>query len=694
MSRGKRSVRQGARRPVHRLLGEPLEPRSMLSLTVGLGGTVAPSVPEPPAPPSLAPPTGISFEAGVIRIVGDERADKAVISIKTEGHSSNVFVTLDQAKFKQIAIGSQPAVIVKHSEQKFLLSTVSGIYFSGGVGNDSFLNNTSLPSLADGGEGTDVLTGGTGKDKFFGGAGFDWLEGRGGDDALSGGADGDRYLFAPTGTLGVDTIEEDPNRDTDTLDFSAFSFGITVSLRDTSQQTVRPGVLDLVLNSATGIENVTGGAGGDTITGNDRYNSIYGGKGNDGLSDSAAVIVGGGAALYGGDGDDTLTGSNADDAIDGGAGVDSINGNGGGDIIHCGPGTDVDVHGGDGNDTIYGDDGNDTIDGGGGVDTIYGGNGDDTISGGASDDGLQGGPGDDLLRGGPGADLLDGGAGRDGLYGGEGVDTLKGGPGSDRFLQQWHVGSAFEDVIVDADRRDAVPLFRDGDGSTTGVGWSWNGQAWASQEILDADAALDELHRRTGNPALLQYWNGSSWVEDVIVRVSTPMNQIDPNAGPPSPYLLAFNTGTYMVFPNSAVGPASFNYRLQVVQHELGHNFDYASAMSTIFGDGSTTKYTQFLALSSWQAWRPEWAVPKGFVRGGETTPTAFIYSAKAVFASNYGRQAPNEDFATCFESAMANWAGRKWELSGSRTATPVPQKWAFVNNLIAKAATRPFPGA
>src|SRR4051812_14983913 len=47
----------------------------------------------------------------------------------------------------------------------------TSVRFTGGAGNDVFRNSTSLPSMADGGAGNDVLSGGSGNDVLSGGAG-------------------------------------------------------------------------------------------------------------------------------------------------------------------------------------------------------------------------------------------------------------------------------------------------------------------------------------------------------------------------------------------------------------------------------------------------------------------------------------------------------------------------------------------
>jgi hemolysin type calcium-binding protein len=71
------------------------------------------------------------------------------------------------------------------------LSRVREIVFFGGVRNDLFQNDTTIRSLAFGGEGNDTLTGGGGRDLLNGGVGNDQLFGRGGEDILLGGAGND-----------------------------------------------------------------------------------------------------------------------------------------------------------------------------------------------------------------------------------------------------------------------------------------------------------------------------------------------------------------------------------------------------------------------------------------------------------------------------------------------------------------------
>ncbi|MEB3418760.1 calcium-binding protein [Salipiger marinus] len=168
--------------------------------------------------------------------------------------------------------------------------------------------------------------------------------------------------------------------------------------------------------------------------------------------------------VIGGNGDDTITGNEVDnallgdagnDSIDGGAGNDLVNGGTGDDTLKGGAGRDI-LLGGSGNDVLVGLDPEDKIDGGAGVDTLDlsgdasdwtikltlgssahgvianveglltgdGAEGNDTLDGLQGDDLLYGGAGSDSLRGGSGSDLLDGGTGSDALRGEAGNDVL------------------------------------------------------------------------------------------------------------------------------------------------------------------------------------------------------------------------------------------------------------------------------
>ncbi|MGE7470323.1 peroxidase family protein [Bosea sp. NPDC003192] len=291
---------------------------------------------------------------------------------------------------------------------------------TGGSGNDTLFGQDE----------NDILTGGDGDDLLVGGSGTDTMNGQGGNDTIvydidngganegiSGGADTDTLAIVDSGTgaetLGVayngtrltgveaitalnadiERITADLGAGTDTLAYTS-SAAITV---------------DLAAGTASGfasianIENVSGGTGNDTFSGNAGDNSFTGNGGTDrvvyagnatdysfGLDGSALEITSAatgtdtlntieqvqfGATVYslsqGTNGGNTLNGGTGADLILGFNGNDTINGNAGADLIRGGDGNDT-INAGDGNDTIVwnaGDD-RDIVNGGANTDTF------------------------------------------------------------------------------------------------------------------------------------------------------------------------------------------------------------------------------------------------------------------------------------------------------------------------------------
>lgn len=186
-----------------------------------------------------------------------------------------------------------------------------------------------------------------------------------------------------------------------------------------------------------GDDIVIGGGGNDTLQGgtgggNDTYD---GGDGEDWLtfpSTSQGVVVDLAAGTATGAEIDTDTLSNIEN-VEGGAGGDSITGDAGANILRGEAGADT-LDGAGGNDRLYGDGEADSIHGGAGDDLAYGGAGNDTLSGDDGLDTLNSGDGDDLLAGNAGNDDLNGDAGADTLAGGDGSNDLTGGAGADSFV--------------------------------------------------------------------------------------------------------------------------------------------------------------------------------------------------------------------------------------------------------------------
>ena len=93
----------------------------------------------------------------------------------------------------------------------------------------------------------------------------------------------------------------------DTLNVTAVTSASTINLTPGTASTIDGA--SFVISAGTVIENVLGGDGNDSITGNSAANWLRGMRGNDGLA--------------GGAGSDTLEGGAGDDLVDGGSGIDT-----------------------------------------------------------------------------------------------------------------------------------------------------------------------------------------------------------------------------------------------------------------------------------------------------------------------------------------------------------------------------------
>jgi Ca2+-binding RTX toxin-like protein len=260
--------------------------------------------------------------------------------------------------------------------------------------SDTFI---SIENLA-GSNFNDVLTGSSAQNILLGGGGDDSLYGGGGNDKLEGGT-GHNLLDGGTGV--------------NTAGYNDAAGAVTVSLllAGIAQNTIGSGV-DTLVN----IQNLTGSAFNDTLTGDNNNNvltgnagddTLYGGLGNDTLLGSA-----GDDAIYGGGNNDSLSGGVGNDTLDGGAGPDTLNGGAGNDTASYGSATSavtVDLNqqgfaqftGGAGNDTLFS------------IENATGSSFNDTLTGDTSSNVLSGGSGNDTLIGGVGGDTLYGGAGAD-----------------------------------------------------------------------------------------------------------------------------------------------------------------------------------------------------------------------------------------------------------------------------------------
>ena len=388
------------------------------------------------------------------------------------------------------------------------------------------VSGASPGSAATASTGTDILvaianvTGGSGNDSLAGEAGNNVLSGNDGDDTLA-------------GLRGNDTL--DGGAGSDTLDYSAADAGVTLNLANLAAQNTGGAGTDTLLAD----ENVVGSPYGDVLTGTVGDNLFSGGGGIDTADYSTSAVsvavdlsVAGGqdtgnagtdtfAAMEnvtGGSGRDTLTGDAGPNVLIGGTGNDVLRASAGGDVLDGGTGLDTvdyslrppgvivnlttgfgsspgaldlvtaseNAIGGTGADLLVGDGAVNSLDGGagddrlrglGGADLLIGGAGSDTVdystffptnqrigvvvnltTGDAVGDGadslslienIRGSSFDDRLVGNALVNSIQGGGGADSLSGGAGRDVLRGGDGNDTI----HARDGFRDqVFGDADR--------------------------------------------------------------------------------------------------------------------------------------------------------------------------------------------------------------------------------------------------
>ena len=274
-----------------------------------------------------------------------------------------------------------------------------------GPGDDYLMGYAGADSLSTGG-GDDTLDGGTGADVLAGGTGSDtYLVDSSLDQVVEGGAGGgsDTVRSSVTCTLG-DGLEHLALLGTADIDGAGngLANGISGNRGDNA------------LQGGVGPDTLTGGGGADTLTGGLGADSVAGGAGGDTYTIDATDIL-----LEAGGIDTVRAGFNYELPSDFenlmllGAGAIDGTGNGQANAISGNRGANV-LGGGGSNDTLSGASGNDTLMGGGGSDSLLGVGGNDSLSGGL---------GDDTLDGGAGNDVLDGGAGNDRMAGGRGDDT-------------------------------------------------------------------------------------------------------------------------------------------------------------------------------------------------------------------------------------------------------------------------------
>lgn len=200
-----------------------------------------------------------------------------VLSIQNmESVSAKTFKTVDGKK----------CTIVGTKNKDILIGSKKNDVICGLGGNDTIKGLGGADTI-DGGTGNDTILAGSGNDVIYGGTGNDTIDGESGSDMMVGGS-------------GKDTVTYAKRKATVRVDL------------DGKKDDGEKGEKDLVKSD---IENIVGGVGNDSLTGNDHSNVIEGGKGNDTIKGGK-----GNDEIKGNDGDDKLIGDKGEDKLNGGLG--------------------------------------------------------------------------------------------------------------------------------------------------------------------------------------------------------------------------------------------------------------------------------------------------------------------------------------------------------------------------------------
>jgi Ca2+-binding RTX toxin-like protein len=381
---------------------------------------------------------GLSGGAGNDRLIGGDGNDTLDGGEGADtmwgGNGDDVFIVGEGDIFWERSGQGTDLILLRRAVLS--LSGISVENVMGDIAGQAFsITGNTLANILTGGSLADTLDGGWHHDTLAGGAGSDSLMGGSGHDLLDGGNDADTL----SGGTGHDTLIGGVG-----LDWASYA-------ELTSSQAV---TVNLVTGSATGaagsdllsgIENLLGGAGNDSLLGDGLANRLLGGNGNDTLDGGAGADI-----MWGGNGDDVFIVGDGDVVQEGrGEGIDlillrrgAVNLNGrhvenvkgdtaGQAFLITGNSLANILTGGTLADTLDGGASHDTLIGGAGNDTLFGNTGNDCLDGGADADTLDGGTGSDVLLGGSGNDWLMGGNDADTLSGGFGNDVLIGGAGLD-----------------------------------------------------------------------------------------------------------------------------------------------------------------------------------------------------------------------------------------------------------------------
>jgi Ca2+-binding RTX toxin-like protein len=398
------------------------------------------------------------------------------------------------------------------------------VTLSGGTQTTALLDGISSDTLINieavaGGYFDDTLVGDALANVLAGNDGNDYLDGKGGNDTLFGSQFGFQAdIDTLVGGIGVDTVSWGTYSRNDAL----FGWGVGVSsFTSIAVALAGAAAVPVSFNGAfsgtlAGVENLVGGDGNDTFSGDLLANRLDGGAGND--------------LLIGGAGADVLVGGAGSDVLNGGVGTDmadySANTVAGailGVYVTLSAGTPVTLWFGDGVET-------DSLVN---IENLRGSSLGDYIGGDALANTLSGMAGNDFLEGHGGKDLLDGGAGLDTasfadktqavaitLNGATAVSAVVGGAGEDTLINIEHLIGGFGNDTFLGDSRNNTLIGGEGADSLSGGGGADLLSGGPGQDWMDGGAGFDRVDYSTEGSGISVVLNGANTVQVSIGNLS------------------------------------------------------------------------------------------------------------------------------------------------------------------------------
>ncbi len=342
----------------------------------------------------------------------------------------------------------------------------------------------------------DRISTGSGADTIFGGKGGDNITTGAGNDIIHSGT-------------GNSTIDGGDN--VDTLTYAGRADGVTLDLGATPDGS---GYVSSIVNGSQtdlvkAIENVTGGNGNNTLSGDSHDNVLTGGSGND-----------------------FLMGRGGNDTLDGGAGTDTVS------YSYAANGVTVDLQAGTAA-VAAGD--NDTLIS---IENIVGSDFNDNLLGDSHDNVITGGNGDDTINGRTGNDTLDGGAGNNTVsfadqtngvtltLANAGTATATAGPDSitvSNFINI--IGSAHNDVLTGNNQNNTI---NGGNGSDTldGAGGAGDIVSYAGQTTgVTADLGAGTVVKGTGSDTFTNFEIFNATDQNDYIKAGALINTINGAGG-------------------------------------------------------------------------------------------------------------------------------------------------------------------